>query len=172
MLIESLHETIQLKKGEYFLVQGSQCTKIGRLLKGVLRGFVLDTSGDEITTHFYCEGDMVIGSYLPNVNVQMSIQALEDCELSIANYAEIMSHVNKDSDITKVVTTAFQQLNSQLQSRLVALLNLDSSEKYERFLTEYPGLINRIPHYHIANFLGITPTQLSRARKSFINKCK
>ncbi len=172
MLIESLHENVSLEKGDFFLTQGSQCKKIGRLMKGVLRGFVLDLDGNEITTHFYAEGDMVIGSYIPNVQVQMSIQALEDCELSIANYATIMSHVNKDGEITRVVTEAFQQLNAQLQSRLVALLNLDSLGKYELFLNEYPGLINRIPHYHIANFLGITPTQLSRARKDFINKCR
>ncbi len=172
MLIDTLHDTELLKKGDFFLKQGSQCRKIGRLVKGVLRGFVLDVDGNEITTHFYCEGDMVIGSYIPNVKTQMSIEALDDCELSIADYATIMAHVNIDSDITKVITEAFQQLNQQLQSRLVALLNLDSLGKYELFLKEYPGLINTIPHYHIANFLGITPTQLSRARKDFINKCK
>lgn len=172
MLIESLHENVFLKKGELFLAQGTQCKKIGRVMKGVLRGFVLDVDGNEITTHFYREGDMVIGSYIPNVKAQMSIQTLDSCELSTANYATIMSHVNKDSEITRVVTEAFQQLNAQLQSRLVALLNLDSIGKYELFLKEYPGLINRIPHYHIANFLGITPTQLSRARKDFINKCR
>lgn len=172
MLIESLHEDRFLKKGDFFLLQGNQCKRIGRLMKGVLRGFVMDVDGKEITTHFYSEGDMVIGSYIPNVQAQMSIQALEDCELSTANYAAIMSNVNKDLEITRVVTEAFQQLNAQLQSRLVSLLNLGSSGKYELFLKEYPGLINRIPHYHIANFLGITPTQLSRARKDFINKCR
>lgn len=172
MLIDSLHDTELLKSGDFFLKQEGHCRKIGRLVKGVMRGFVLDVDGNEITTHFYCEGDMVIGSYIPNVQTQMSIQALDDCELSIADYATIMAHVNKDSEITKVITAAFEQLNKQLQSRLVALLNLNSLEKYELFLREYPGLINRIPHYHIANFLGITPTQLSRARKDFINKCK
>ncbi|WP_297099522.1 Crp/Fnr family transcriptional regulator [uncultured Draconibacterium sp.] len=172
MLIDSLHDTERLKSGDFFLKEESHCRKIGRLVKGVMRGFVLDVDGNEITTHFYCEGDMVIGSYIPNVQTQMSIQALDDCELSVADYATIMAHVNKDREITKVITEAFEQLNKQLQSRLVALLNLNSLEKYELFLSEFPGLINRIPHYHIANFLGITPTQLSRARKDFINKCK
>ncbi len=34
--------------------------------------------------------------------------------------------------------------------------------KYKWLLKEYPNLLNRIPHYYIANFLGMTPTQMSR----------
>ena len=172
MLNESLHKTEILKSGEFFLKYGDSCKKIGQLINGVMRGFVFDNEGYDITTHFYQEGDMIIGSYIPNVNVSLSIEALEDCEISVADYSEVMSHVNKDKKITEVITKEFQKINVQLQSRLVSLLNLNSVEKYELFLNEYPSLLNRIPHYYIANYLGITPTQLSRARKQFINKCK
>ena len=171
-LNESIHSTEYLKRGEYFLKNGSPCTKIGKITKGVLRGFVYDNDGNEITTHFYQEDDMVIGSYIPNVNTSMTIQALEDSELSVANYSEVMSQVNKNQEITHIITREFQKLNKQLQARLVSLLNLSALEKYARFLKEYPGLLNRIPHYYIAQYLGITPTQLSRVRKQFINKCK
>jgi len=172
LLIESLHDTIQLKKGEFFVEYGKPFAKIGQVSKGVLRGFIHDNDGNEITTHFYQEEDMLFGNFIPNVNSSLSIQALENCTVSIANYNEIMSFVNKDEIISKVIHKAFHKLNSQLQSRIVSLLNLNSAEKYELFLKEYPNLINRIPHYYIANFLGITPTQLTRARKCFINKCK
>lgn len=172
MINESLHKTITVKNGEFFIKLGSPCKTIGQLLKGVMRGFVFDNEGNDITTHFYQEGDMIIGSYIPNVNVSLSIEALEDCEISVADYPEVMQHVNKDKEITAVITREFQKLNTQLQSRLVSLLNLTSVEKYELFLNEYPSLLNRIPHYYIANYLGITPTQLSRARRQFINKCK
>jgi len=172
MIIDYLHNTETLKKGDFFLTYGNPCTKIGRLKKGIMRGFVIDYDGNEITTHFYQERDMIIGSYIPNVNVAMTIQALVDCVITTAEYSTIMFHVNKDKEITKIITEAFQKLNLQLQSRLVALLNLDSLEKYSLFLEEHPNLINRIPHYYIANYLGITPTQLSRAKKQFINKCR
>lgn len=171
-LDESLHATHKVKAGEYFIKIGKPCTKIGKLLNGVMRGFVFDNDGNEITTHFYQEGDMIVGSYIPNVNIAFTIEALVDTEVSVANYSEVMSWVNKDRKITEIITREFQKLNNQLQSRLVSLLNLSSVEKYELFLKEYPSLVNRIPHYYIANYLGITPTQLSRARKDFINKCK
>ncbi len=169
---ESLHSVQYIKRGEFFLKVGNPCTKIGMLKQGVMRGFVYDNDGNEITTHFYQEGNMVVGSYIPNVNISMTIQALIDCEVSVANYSEVMSQVNKNQEITGIITREFEKLNKQLQSRLVSLLNLDALEKYELFLKEYGGLLNRIPHYYIAQYLGITPTQLSRVRKQFINKCK
>lgn len=167
---ESLHRIENLKTGDTFLKLGKPCKEIGMLNKGIMRGFVYDNEGNEITTHFYQEGDMIIGSFIPNTNVAMTVEALEECEISVANYSEVMSNVNKDREITDVITKQFQKLNNQLQSRLVALLNLNSLEKYELFLKEYSSLINRIPHYFIANYLGITPTQLSRARKQLIEK--
>lgn len=141
-------------------------------MQGVMRGFVLDHDGQEVTSHFYQEGDMIVGSFIPNIQMSMSIQALNDCELSVANYSEVMSLVNTNQEITDIITREFQKMNQQLQARLVSLLNLDALEKYERFLENYPGLLNRIPHYYVAQYLGVTPTQLSRVRKQFINKCK
>lgn len=171
-LNESLHHVESLQKGDSFLEIGKACTKIGKLKRGVMRGYVYEQGGEEITTHFYQEGDMIIGSFLPNVPISMTIEALEDCEISVADFATVMSYVNKDASITEVINREFQKLNKQLQSRLVSLLNLSAMEKYELFLDNYPGLLNRIPHYYIAQYLGITPTQLSRVRKQFINKCK
>ena len=169
---DSLHEITYLKKGEYFLEYGKRCSKIGQVKNGVLRGFIYDSKGNEVTTHFFQEENMLLGNYIANVNSTVTIEALEDCTISVASYNEIMSYVNKNSEITEITNKIFHTLNNKVQSRLVALLKLNSLEKYELFLKEYPNLINRIPHYYIADFLGITPTQLTRARKSFINKCK
>lgn len=169
---KSLHHTEHLASGDFFLQAEMPCTKIGMLTKGVMRGFVVDDDGNEVSTHFFLEGDMIIASFLPGIKTSMTIQALENCEVSVANYSEVMSHVHRNQEITDVITREFQKLNGRLQSRLVSLLNLNALEKYEGFLNDYPGLLNRIPHYYIAQYLGITPTQLSRVRKQFVNKCK
>ena len=168
----TLHRSERLKKGAFFLRMGRPCLKIGQLISGAMRGFVHDQNGKEITTHFYLEGDMVIGTFIPNVLTTMAIQCLEDCEVSIADYTEVMSLVNVNQEITDIVNREFQKLTQQVQTRLVSLINLSALDKYELFLRDYPGLLNRIPHYLIAQYLGITPTQLSRVRKQFVNKCK
>ena len=97
----------------------------------------------------------------------MDIQALEDCLISVANYKEVFLRINTDEDLTNVILSNFQKLNKQNNSRIEALITGDAMTKYKWFLKEYPNLLNRIPHYHIANFLGMTPTQMSRIRKRF-----
>lgn len=43
---------------------------------------------------------------------------------------------------------------------------MDATERYLIFKEEHPGLEDLIPQYHIASYLGISPTQLSRIRKN------
>jgi hypothetical protein len=41
---------------------------------------------------------------------------------------------------------------------------LGADQRYTLFKEEYPNLENLIAQYHIASYLGITATQLSRIR--------
>lgn len=167
MISDSLHSDLNLKKGEFFVKNGQQSYQIGQVTSGVLRGFTLNNDGEEITTHFFQEKDLVSGNYMPKLPATMNIQALEDCTLSVANYRDVFSYVNKDMEITSIINQHFQRLNQQNHARILALIDGDSLSKYKWFLKEYPTLFNRIPHYYIANFLGMTPTQLSRTKKVF-----
>ena len=167
MINQSLHTDLEIRKGDFFVKNGQQNYRIGKILKGVLRGFTINNEGEEITTHFFVENDLVSGNYIPNIPSTIDIQALADCFISVANYKEVFSRVNTDTDLTNVILSNFQKLNKQNSSRIEALITGDAMTKYNWFLKEYPNLLNRIPHYHIANFLGMTPTQLSRTRKAF-----
>jgi len=42
---------------------------------------------------------------------------------------------------------------------------LDAEKRYLILQKEYPGIELKIPQYHIAAYLGISPTQLSRIRR-------
>ena len=164
---DSLHSNITIKKGDFFVKTGQQNFMIGRVKSGVLRGYTINNDGEEVITNFYKEQDLVSGNYIPNIPATMNIQAIEDCVLSAANFKDVFSFINKDERLTQIIQTHFQELNRQNHSRIMALIDGDSLTKYKWFLQEYPNLLNRVPHYYIANFLGMTPTQLSRVRKSF-----
>jgi len=92
----------------------------------VLRGYINDETGNEITTHFYQEEDLVFGNYIPNVPSSINIQAIENDAITTENFAEVMSHINKNREIMEFINKAFHKLNTQLQSKLIALPNLSS----------------------------------------------
>lgn len=48
---------------------------------------------------------------------------------------------------------------------------LNSAERYQQFLAQYPGLGKRIKQYQLASYLGITSVSLSRIRNKLnLNK--
>ena len=52
------------------------------------------------------------------------------------------------------------------ETNIVKKALLDAEKRYLIFRQEFPGLEMKIPQYHIASYLGISPTQLSRVRNS------
>ncbi|MCF2489043.1 Crp/Fnr family transcriptional regulator [Dyadobacter sp. CY347] len=58
-----------------------------------------------------------------------------------------------------------------MEARFIASQQLLSSyilagpqERYELFAQQYPHLVQRVPQYILASFLGVTPVSLSRIR--------
>jgi hypothetical protein len=50
------------------------------------------------------------------------------------------------------------------EKREIELVTLEAKERYAIFQQEHPQLEQLIPQYHIASYLGVSPTQLSRIR--------
>jgi len=57
-----------------------------------------------------------------------------------------------------------EQFFIQKEKREIELVTLEAKERYQIFQKEHPGLDQQIPQYHIASYLGVSPTQLSRIR--------
>ncbi len=62
-----------------------------------------------------------------------------------------------------------QHLYDDLQKTIINLGTLNAKERYLKLLKRISGIEDLIPQYQIASFLGITPIQLSRIRKSIIS---
>jgi len=65
---------------------------------------------------------------------------------------------------------AQQDTNYMLKKRLAEATVETPEEKYLRFIKEEPVLLQRIPLYHIAAYLAMTPETLSRIRKKISEK--
>jgi hypothetical protein len=78
--------------------------------------------------------------------------------------------VTLNAAFTMAFIRAQQDTNYMLKKRLAEATIETPEEKYLRFIKEEPLLLQRIPLYHIASYLAMTPETLSRIRKKIAKK--
>jgi hypothetical protein len=54
---------------------------------------------------------------------------------------------------------------SYTHNLIIDRLTKTASERYNNFINQTPYLLDKVPQYHIATLLGITPQSLSRIKK-------
>jgi CRP/FNR family transcriptional regulator, anaerobic regulatory protein len=160
----------EINKNDFFIKTGQINHKIGIVRKGVLRGFVMDDNGNEVNLLLYQEMDLISGNFVSGVPASINIQAIESSVIDVGDFSSVMFTLRENENMKKVFEEMVSTLHGKIQSRMSSFINFNSMDRYRFFLKEYPNLINRIPNYYIANFLGITPTQLSRIRKSIAHQ--
>ena len=168
----SLFEPLNYKKGDFFMKYGESIKILGCINKGISRSFIMNPNNEEITMGFSIENDFITGGFNPGEPSNFYIEVIKDSTILVADYYKIQDIRNKYIQIRKIFNAMADFYISKKQNRMSKMNFTSAAERYEYFLKDYPGLINRIPHYYIANYLGITPTQLSRVRKSIITKNK
>lgn len=73
--------------------------------------------------------------------------------------------VQKNGDLLQLLLKLNHVSIYLLQNRLDRLSLLDATDRYKMLRKRVPNIENLIPQYQIANYLNITPVQLSRIRK-------
>ena len=56
------------------------------------------------------------------------------------------------------------------EKKEIEMALMDATERYLLFKEQFPTLEQLIPQYHIASYLSISPTQLSRLRNKLMKK--
>ena len=163
--IESLVYIKKLDKNEYYSKEGQLTKDLGFICNGILRIFYLNDKGEEWNKHFLQESDFVASSISPEKKSITSIQALSKALILCIPYTELMKIANKHKQINAFKQNLTFQYLEKKQEREIRLLSEEAVSNYLFFRKNYPDLENIIPQYHIASYLGITPTQLSRLRK-------
>jgi CRP-like cAMP-binding protein len=158
-----------LPKGEYFVKEGETAKRIGFLTKGIIRAFYRNSKGIEYNKHFFLPCSIIGGysSLITSATNKINQQALSDCNILVADYAQITKLYDMFPDFERVGRRLAEFYFVDKEQREIDIVLLDADERYLIFKKEYPQLEQIIPQYHIASYLGISPTQLSRIRRKF-----
>ena len=125
----------------------------------------LTESGKDLTKYFIRPGDFFVGAVNYYDKNSVSIQALNNCEILVTDYKTLEELSKTHAFVSEFKNNLLSEYVQMKQKRESNYLNLQSMERYRLFLKEFPSLLNEIPHYYIASYLGVSTTQLSRIRK-------
>ena len=161
-----------LKKGDYFISDGQTAKEIGFLESGIIRAFYRSDEAIEYNKHFFINPSFIGGyaSLITKTPNQINQQALTDCKLQVALYDKIQNLYQTCPDLERAGRILAEQFFVQKEQREIEIVLLEADKRYQIFQKDFPELEQQIPQYHIASYLGITPTQLSRIRRKLSGK--
>lgn len=161
---------VHFKKHDFLLREGSIENQYWFIETGFARSYVLDWEGNDITTHFFCVGDVVIdwSSFFLRNPTREHIQALADCtcwQIDFEKFQQLFHSIRsfREQGRSTLVGSYFA-----LKNRSVSMIADDAKSRYLQLLQEKPEIIQHASLKHIATYLGITDTSLSRIRKELL----
>ncbi len=165
LFIGSLEE-VHLKKGEHLLHEGQVCQYLFYVQSGLL--MVYKTNDGIVTPHCFTAEKEWVGlmkSFNEKIPTDKAIKALEDTVLFRLS-ADKLKQICEDQPKFLVLKNQYLESNLLEVTHQIANLRLLAAKaRYYQFMKEKPTLINRVPQYYIAAYLGIKPQSLSRIRK-------
>lgn len=164
--------TVQyLRKGELLTREGDICRQVSFVNRGLLRMFYR-VGGKEICTGFGKENEYLAqyDSFLTRTPSSGNIDALEDCELINLSYDD-MQHLYQSFPVfERFGRKIAEMLLIMISSQTNRLLTLTPEERYQQLQEHQSYILQRVPQYMIASYIGITPEHLSRLRKKMVTK--
>jgi CRP-like cAMP-binding protein len=153
-------------KGDIMVKEGETATHFNFVIEGLLRKYMYDENGVEITTDFsHTPG--VFNCYDEFISQKPSkeyIEALTDGILLSINHRHFTTMMN-ESDAAKQYTIKLMQIMlKNSQDRVYDMGYRSATERYLKFTHENPYIIDNAHLMHISTYLGVRPQSLSRIR--------
>ena len=158
-------KTILLSPGEI-----ANCTYF--VNSGILRSFTINDNIIEHVLHFACEGWWIgdMYSYISQKPGNLFIEVIEDAEVAIItkeNQQELYFQIPKLERFFRILSE--NSLVSH-QERLMDNLSLTAEERFEKFCTKYPTLIQKVSQKNVASYIGVTPEFFSKMKSRLLRK--
>lgn len=168
--LSSKHRKIEFKKNDFLLRNGEISKSYILVESGLLRKYVINVEGNEITTSFSSSGDfaIVVLSFFHQVPSDENVVAITDgigWEVSFVDFMSLLKSVKGVGEWGR------KWLSNQLfmsEQRSIDILVKTATERYLEILHDNPELLKQIPLKYLASYLGVKDTSLSRIRKQIL----
>lgn len=168
------HDLKVMEVPEKYLLQaaGKKVTHHYFVVSGLVRMYYPTAEGKELNKAFYGENYIVgnLSAPLLDEPSRFAVETLEPCVL-----VELpLMKVQKLSDLSpgwgRLLLRSYQMMMIRNERREAELLTMTAKQRFLQFVRNFPDYLTRIPQYHIASYLGITPVALSKFKKQWLEE--
>lgn len=154
-----------LRTGERLHVEGQVCEALAFVAQGLLvsrsAGSARETSCD-----LFAEGDFATDyvSFLTGAPSTVELAALEPCRLLTLSRPELERLYQAVPGVERLGRKIAERQFVATVHRAGSLLADPPAARYQALASRRPDLLQRVPQYLLARWLGVTPESLSRIR--------
>jgi len=174
--IEAIDETMTIKhfkKGTVLLKEGQTSTEAYFVLDRIIRQYYL-IDGEEKTTDFFVDEQWVVS--LNTINLKSPsmhyIECCTDCSVLMGDSQKGEDLYKKFPNLETLSRKLMTNVFLEQQTKLEAFTINTPIVRYQNLIATRKDLLQRIPQYQIASYIGVTPESLSRIRKRILAKSK
>ncbi len=154
------------------LHSGEVCKYSYFVNSGILRSFNINDNIVEHVLNFACAGYWIGDMYslITQKPGNLFIEVLEHAEvvlLSKKNQETLYTEIPKLERFFRILTENSLVVN---QERLMDNLSLSAEERFEKFCSKYPTLIQKVPQKQIASYIGVTPEFFSKMKSKMLHR--
>lgn len=169
---EEIDDAMQLISIESFdrdaliVQEGEVSAKSYSVVSGCIRQYYL-VDGEEKTTFFYTEGDSIFTTNNGSEKTpsKFFLSCVEPTILSIITFEDQKKLYEQFPMLETLSRTSLQEELAHYQELLANYITTTPEKRYLNLLRQRPELLNRVPQYQLASYLGVAPESLSRIRK-------
>jgi CRP-like cAMP-binding protein len=153
------------KKGDFFITEGKAPKKVAFVVKGLFSQYYISDKGETIIKHFFPEQRFAasVSAMLSKTPSLFTIEAIETTTVLEYDFFEFKKLTQQYPDIAGFYMN-YMELHWIIEKEPleISFRHDTAKTRYDDFIKKYPQLVKRLKKHHIASYLGITPTQLSR----------
>ncbi|WNJ17019.1 Crp/Fnr family transcriptional regulator [Pontibacter sp. G13] len=156
-----------LPKGTRIIEEGKTSTKSYFLERGIVRCYLIDRNGEEITTRFYSAPDFLndYQSFFKQKPSEEYYETLTDCEAMTIDLETVQYCFHNIPEFREWGRMLLTMNYVHMYQTMVSFHKFSAQERYLELLKAHPEIVREVPLKYIASYLGITKHSLSRIRK-------
>ncbi|QEY61607.1 Crp/Fnr family transcriptional regulator [Metapseudomonas lalkuanensis] len=137
------------------------------IIVGVARYYYLSPEGRQWNKTFFREGQLIgsLSAHLKQQPCTYNIAAVEKCRLASFPLAILDQQGERFPQLLQMQDLMVRQIMLRNEDREALLLTSNSEQRYQWLLEHEPWLLDRVPQYQLASYLGMDPVSFSRVKR-------